>query len=83
MASVLLTEQWVKIGNNRKYFVGPVTELKRVEISDFKELNIMSITYEIVSKGQLNEISLPIPKGKLKEAIEAQQKLTTGRTIVL
>ena len=73
--SVELTEQSVTIADKRKYFSGPVTELRRVEIYDKKDFNVMIITYEIVSKRQLNEIRLPIPKGKLKEAIDAQEKL--------
>ena len=73
--SVELTEQSVTIADKRKYFSGPVKELRRVEIYDKKDFNVMIITYEIVSKKQLNEIRLPIPKGKLKEAIDAQQKL--------
>jgi hypothetical protein len=77
--SVELTEQSVTIGDKKKYFSGPVTELRRVEIYDKKDFNVMIITYEIVSKKQLNEISLPIPKGKLKEAIDAQEKLMVLR----
>lgn len=73
--SVRLTEQWVKIGDKRKYFCGPVTQLKHVSIYEQKGFNMMSITYEILSKGQLNEIRIPIPKGKLREAIDAQEKL--------
>jgi len=73
--SAELTEQSVTIADKRKYFSGPVTELRRVEIYDKKDFNVMIIIYEIVSKKQLNEIRLPIPKGKLKEAIDAQQKL--------
>ena len=77
--SVELTRQSVTIADKRKYFSGPVTELRRVEIYDKREFNVMIITYEIVSKKQLNEIRLPIPKGKLKEAIDAQEKLMARR----
>ena len=77
--SVELTEQSVTIADKKKYFAGPVTELRRVEIYDKKRFNVMIITYEIVSKRQLNEIRLPIPKGKLKEAIDAQEKLMSMR----
>ena len=77
--SVELTEQSVTIADKKKYFSGPVTELRRVEIHDNKEFNVMIITYEIVSKKQLTEIRLPIPKGKLKEAIDAQEKLMRVR----
>lgn len=77
--SVELTAEWVKIGNKKKYFSGPVTELRRVEIYDKKEFNVIIITYEIVSREQLNEIRVPIPKGKLKEATAAQEKLMSMR----
>jgi hypothetical protein len=77
--SVELTEQSVTIANKKKYFIGPVTELRRVEIYDKKDFNVMIITYEIVSKKQLTEVRLPIPKGKLKEAIDAQEKLMCVR----
>src|SRR5215471_12082039 len=77
--SVELTEQSVTIADKKKYFSGPVTELRRVEIYDKKGFNVMIITYEIVSKKQLNEITFPIPKGKLKEAIDAQEKLMVAR----
>jgi hypothetical protein len=77
--SIELTEQSVTIAAKRKYFSGPVTELRRVEIYDKKDFNVMIITYEIVSRKQLNEIRLPIPKGKLKEAIDAQVKLMAMR----
>jgi len=77
--SVELTKQSVTIADKKKYFAGPVTELRRVEIYDKREFNVMIITYEIVSKKQFNEIRLPIPKGKLKEAIDAQEKLMSVR----
>jgi hypothetical protein len=73
--SVELTDQSVTMAEKKKYFSGPVTELRRVEIYDKKNFNVMIITYEIVSKKQFNEIRVPIPKGKLKEAIDVQEKL--------
>jgi len=73
--SVELTQQWVKIRNKRKYFNGPVTEFRRVGIYDKGQINVMNLTYENISKKQLKEVSIPIPRGKLIEAIEAQEKL--------
>ncbi|HEV8282718.1 MAG TPA: hypothetical protein VGQ09_00330 [Chitinophagaceae bacterium] len=73
--SVELTEKWIKIGDKKKYFNGPVTELRKVGIYDKKHINVMNIVYEVISKNQLSEIIIPIPRGKLKEAIEAQEKL--------
>jgi hypothetical protein len=74
--SVELTEQWLKIGNKREYFNGPVTEFRRIHICEKGEINVICLTYENISKKQLKEVSIPIPKGKLIEAIEAQGRLT-------
>ena len=62
-------------GNKCKYFNGPVTEIRRIDIDDHGVINVMRITYENVSKNQLKEINILIPRGKLKEAIEAREKL--------
>ena len=75
VSSIHFTRQWVKIGDKRKYFNGPVTEVRRADIYDKGLINILTITYENISKNQLAEISILIPRGKLREAIDAQQKL--------
>ena len=67
--------QWIKISDKLKYFNGPVTELRRVDIYEKGQINIMNITYANITTNQLSEISIPIPKGKLKEAIDAHEKL--------
>jgi hypothetical protein len=73
--TIEFSEQWIKISGKLKYFNGPVTELRRVDIYEKDKINIMNITYENISNNHLNEISIPIPKGKLKEAIDAHEKL--------
>jgi hypothetical protein len=75
VSSIQFTRQWVKIGDKTKYFNGPVTEIRRTDIYDKGLINILTITYENVSKNQLAEVSILIPRGKLREAIDAQQKL--------
>ena len=74
-SSICLTKTSVQVGDKRKYFIGPVTELRRVNIYDKGLINILNITYENIAKNQMNEINIPIPKGKLKEAIDAQEIL--------
>ena len=74
-SSIRLTKTSVQVGEKRKYFIGPVTELRRVDIYDKGQINVLNITYENIAKNQLNEINIPIPKGKLKEAIDAQEIL--------
>ena len=49
-------------------------QLKRVNIKDAGNMNIMEITYE--GRGGATEIRVPVPKGKLREAITLQERLT-------
>jgi hypothetical protein len=46
---------------------------QRVSIRDAGKLNVMEICYDHDSNSR--EIRIPIPKGKLREAIEVQEKL--------
>ena len=46
---------------------------QRVNIRDAGKLNVMEIYYE--NGDGFREISIPIPKGKLKEAIQLQEEL--------
>ena len=74
-SSICLTKTSVQVGDKRKYFIGPVTELRRVDIYDKGLINVLNITYENVAKNRLNEINIPIPRGKLKEAIDVREIL--------
>jgi hypothetical protein len=77
--SIEFNERWIKISGKQKYFNGPVTELRRVDIYDKGVVNVMNITYENISSNHLSEITIPIPRGKLKEAIEAHEKMMSSR----
>jgi hypothetical protein len=78
--SIEFNGRWIKISDKQRYFNGPVTELRRVDIYDKGLMNIMNITYENINNNHLSEISIPIPKGKLKEAIDAHERLMNNRT---
>ncbi len=54
-------------------FAAGERHFQRVNISDAGRLNVMEIFYEKGNARQ--EIRIPIPKGKLREAIEVQEKL--------
>jgi hypothetical protein len=73
--TVCFTKTSILINGQEKLFSGPVTELRRVEISDMRSFNIFCITYENLVKENLNEIMIPVPRGKLKEAIQLQYQL--------
>ena len=77
--SIEFNEQWIKVSDKQKYFNGPVTELRRVNIYDRGQINVLNITYENISNNQLNEINIPIPRGKLKEAVDAHEKLMKNK----
>jgi hypothetical protein len=73
---ILVTPQKVYIGDNQVHFNNAHRTLERVHIRDEGPINIIVITYrDENSRKRLQEISFPVPKGKLKEAIELEQGL--------
>jgi len=46
-------------------------------IRDAGKLNVLEITYSIFNNGitKTDEILIPVPKGKLKEAIQVQESI--------
>lgn len=74
--SIEFTEKTVQIGNKRKVFKSPELELRRVDINERGKMNIMNITSELThKKNHVKEILLPIPRGKLREAMNVQDRL--------
>lgn len=75
---VMVTHYNVITGDGEEVFNGLHHELRRVNIMDAGPLNIIEITYE--RKGEdsrfFEDIKIPVPKGKLREAIRLQQNLT-------
>ena len=54
--------------------------IRRVDIDEKGKMNIFHITYENAGNNkEIKEISLPIPRGKLKEAISVQERLMNVR----
>jgi len=51
--------------------------LKRINIKDEGKLNVMQIVYEQQLQNGVfdKDIHVPVPKGKLKEAIEVEERL--------
>ena len=80
---VLITHQRVRIGDKQEHFHTDDRQLKRINIGDEGRMNVMEIIYEQHHyKGSFNDdIHLPVPKGKLKEAIEVEEKLNMIRNI--
>jgi len=74
---VRITPERVWIGDTHQHFSNDEYRFKKIDIRDEGGLNIMEISYERAGKKLhgSEEIRIPIPKGKLKEAIEVEMKL--------
>ncbi len=74
---IKITWERVWIGDTHQHFHNNDHQLKRIDIRDEGKLNIMEITYEWVNRktAGLDAIYVPVPKGKLREAIGTQEKL--------
>ncbi|MES1214813.1 MAG: hypothetical protein ABUT20_04780 [Bacteroidota bacterium] len=76
-SAVLITSARVFFDDKEEYFHSIDRRLRRIVIKDVGKLNVLEITYElqILNRSTSKEIFIPIPKGKLKEAIEVEEKL--------
>ena len=74
---VRITPEMIWIGNDQQYFSSGRHTLTTVTIAEAGSVNIMAIRYAIKDgrPGSGHEIKIPVPKGKLKEAIEVEKKL--------
>lgn len=69
--SITLEKIW--IGNDQQYFNSSKHELIQIDLRHEGFINILAFTYG--RDGSNYEIRVPVPKGKLKEAIEVQDRL--------
>ncbi len=74
---ITITNQKIWRGDTGESFSDVNRHIKRINIRDTGKLNILEITYMVYKNGLSAsvEIQLPIPKGKLKEAISIQERL--------
>lgn len=74
---IRITPDKIFIGNKSRFFGGEGRELRRVNITDSGGINLLEITFTSYQNGNNfpEEIRIPVPKGKLREAIELQEKL--------
>lgn len=61
------------INNEHKPFQSRNRQFRHINIREEKNINILEICYE--EENRIIGINVPIPKGKLKEAFEVQQRL--------
>ena len=74
---IRITPDSVWIGERQQHFSSGEHQLKRINFKEQAGMNIMEITYEWFHKKSpgYDEIRIPIPKGKLREAIAVQEQL--------
>jgi hypothetical protein len=73
-----------KINGRSIVFQGYGKWLRKVDIREAKSINILEIIFEKQTpKGiRFDEIRIPVPKGKMREALELQDCLTLRRDIL-
>lgn len=71
--TVSITPEKVWIGNDQQYFNSSRHELRNIDLRNEGTVNMLTITYR--REGCSHEIKIPVPKGKLREAIEVQDRL--------
>ena len=65
----------VTIGNCHHPFFSERFDLKKIDIRSEGLVNIIAITQTLDGQGSPDEIRIPVPKGKLREAMVVREKL--------
>jgi hypothetical protein len=75
--TVIISKEHITIEGKQESFFSRERHLRRVNIKEAGAYNIMEMMYEnrSTSEGLIHEIYVPVPKGKLKEAIWIQEEL--------
>ena len=76
---ITITHQKIWIGDEAEAFNDVNREVKNAVITDVGNLNVLTISYVVLNNGQKNhyEIKVPIPTGKLREAMKVSDTLRT------
>ena len=77
LSEVVITREWLLVNSHMNRFFGENLWLGKVLIKEEKNMNILEVTYCWETRGgkTSDEIRVPIPKGKLKEAVMIQEDL--------
>lgn len=78
---VTITPGKVWINEVHEPFHDGERRFRAIHIRDAGKLNVMEISYD--HRERVSEIRIPIPKGKLREAIALQDRLTNARLQVV
>lgn len=77
---VRISSEKISIGEKLFFFNTKENRLKRINILDGGKINIMEICYNSFAENSsaIHEFRIPVPKGKLREAVIIQEKLSVG-----
>ncbi|OSZ77736.1 hypothetical protein CAP36_15335 [Chitinophagaceae bacterium IBVUCB2] len=80
---VKITPELVCIGANQQYFSSGRHSLTEINIREEGLINIIEITYQCFNtlKTKRGEIIIPVPKGKLREAFEVEERLLSDAAL--
>jgi len=75
--AIQITHDRVWINEAPEAFQNELRKVHKINIHDAGKLNVMEISYQMTGSNgtSSDEIRIPIPKGKLREAIEVQDQL--------
>lgn len=73
---VRITPEQVWIGDDRQHFSNDECKITTIDLRDEGKINILSIGYKNNDSAVVKEIKILVPKGKLREAVEVQERLT-------
>ena len=80
--AIQITNDSVIFNNAHEPFHDDERRFCKINIHDAGELNIMEISYEQRDSSYADDIKIPIPKGKLREAIRVQDQLMKSKLFV-
>lgn len=80
---VKITSELVCIGANQEYFSSGRHNLAQINIREEGIINIIEITYQCTNATtkKRGEIIIPVPKGKLREAFEVEERLLSDAAL--
>ena len=76
---IRITPDQVVIGERKHLFNDQNHQLKDVDIREEGPVNIIEITFERTANKSTMNIRVPVPKGKLREALEMRDRLMGKR----
>lgn len=75
LPEVLISGKQITINQQPEVFQDSDKRLKRVHVRESGSINVLEIYYQ-QKNGSLRNICLPVPKGRLREAMEVQESLS-------